>query len=186
MFVAMTGSSRAQSKVWARRTSGMALTIVAGLAASVLAADESKSISRFASRSISTGPTGMPDATRPQTIILPWFSPGVMSQPTVTSPANQAGVVSPTNQASVVPQGNLAPQSSVIRLPAFPGSITNNSANNGASVPGVSPAVNAPPHKRPPPHHGIPEIDPASAANALTLLIGGMLILTDRRRRVLV
>jgi hypothetical protein len=35
----------------------------------------------------------------------------------------------------------------------------------------------------PQPSHGVPELDPSSAAAALSLLIGGALMLTGRRRK---
>ena len=34
----------------------------------------------------------------------------------------------------------------------------------------------------PPPAYGVPEIDPGSAVGAITLLVGGVMTLIDRRR----
>ncbi len=45
---------------------------------------------------------------------------------------------------------------------------------------GVAQAGACPPHPKPP----VPEIDPGSALSAFTLLSGGVMILTDRRRRL--
>lgn len=143
--------------------------IMPGLAAQAQNEDDSKSNSRFATRSAPPVQTGSMDATRPETIVLPWFSPGIVNQPTVTTSAPQV---------SATPQALVVPQSSVIQLPAF-----SRPTSGNVSPQAVTPNAGNPPPRRPPPHHRIPEIDPASAANALTLLIGGMLLLTDRRKR---
>lgn len=156
----------------ARATAFIAVVavIMPGVVAKAQNEDDSKSNNRFAPRSAPSVQTGSMDATRPETIVLPWFSPGVVNQPTSTA--------SSMPQVSVTPQAVVTPQSSVIQLPAF-----SRPAGANVSPQAVTPNAGNPPPRRPPPHHNIPEIDPASAANALTLLIGGVLLLTDRRRR---
>lgn len=149
--------------------------IMPGVAARAQDDDDSKSNSRFAPRGAPSVQTGSMDATRPETIVLPWFSPGVVNQPTVNQPTTTASSIP---QVSVTPQAVITPQSSVIQLPAF-----SRPAGANVSPQVVTPNAGNPPPRRPPPHHRIPEIDPASAANALTLLIGGVLLLTDRRKR---
>ena len=49
-----------------------------------------------------------------------------------------------------------------------------------AATGGVTQAGACPPYPKP----TVPEIDPGSALSAFTLLSGGVLILTDRRRRL--
>lgn len=148
---------------------GASLTLALAVLADDARADgNSTSNSRATSRTPSAGQMSTPDATRPEMIVLPWFLPGSTNQPITAAPAAE-----PQTQTS-------APTpSSVIQLPAF-----YRSTPSAATPYPVTPNAGNPPPARLPPTSTIPEIDPASAANALTLLIGGVIMLTDRRRRI--
>lgn len=159
------------ARVW--RLAGVvgAALVISAMASSTeaLAQSESGTNAKFASRT-SRSEGGTADPSRPGTIILPFFTPALPS--TEMDPATSGGVS--MNSPTTTPNN-----ASVITLPAFTGPGPNNNASGAqqfAPTPGPFP-------KKPKKHGHIPEIDPASMANALTLLVGGVLILTDRRRR---
>lgn len=152
---------------WAAAFSA-SLTLALGVSVGdARAQGNSTSNSRSSSRTTSTGQVSTPGATQPPTIVLPWFSPGIANQPITEAPTAE-----PQSLTS-------APPTSVIQLPSF------SVATPSDSTPyPVTPNAGNPPPSRLAPSQTIPEIDPASAANALTLLIGGVIMLTDRRRRI--